>query len=68
MSVAVATAAPQPSPSFVSGAAATRIAGVSATRLQRLALLGLVRVELLPGMTPKYSRVDVERLRTASAS
>jgi hypothetical protein len=34
---------------------------LSRTRLYRAALVGQVRTQLLPGLTPRYSRADVDR-------
>jgi hypothetical protein len=65
--IAMASPAP-PSRAFVSAAEAGRIAGISQTKLQRLAVLGRVRVELEPGEKPRYSRADVEALRGVEPS
>jgi hypothetical protein len=60
--------ATQPQPTtrpFIPMADASRLAGFSASKLQRLVIMGRVEVRLEPGEKPLYSRNDVEALRTA---
>ena len=68
MSTLVATAAAS---NWITGAAARRRLGVSYGGLQRLAVLGQIDTLVEPGIPPRYSREDVDRIaraRTQSAS
>jgi len=60
--------ATQPQPTtrpFIPMADASRLAGISVSKLQRLAVMGRIEVRLEPGEKPLYSRNDVEALRAA---
>lgn len=57
---------PQPATRpFIPMADASRLAGISVSKLQRLVIMGRVEVRLEPGQKPLYSRDDLEALRTA---
>jgi hypothetical protein len=47
---------------WINGATAARLAGCHAMALPRAALLGLIRVRILPGIAPRYHKDDCERL------
>jgi hypothetical protein len=50
---------------WVTGVQARQIIGCAASALQRAAMLGHIRVNLIPGHTPKYNRLDAERFAQA---
>jgi hypothetical protein len=47
---------------WISGRSACRLAAINPYRLQRSALMGLIRTQALPGEPLRYNRVDVIRL------
>lgn len=59
MSILTATCSPS---DWMTGAAARRRLGVSYSGLQRLAILGRISTLVEPGIPPRYSRADVERI------
>lgn len=46
---------------WINGNTARQLLDCTITALQRAALVGLIRVRLIPGMPPRYNRADVER-------
>jgi predicted site-specific integrase-resolvase len=49
------------SPWLSAWAAANRV-GISVTKLQNMAIAGLVRTKVEPGSTPRYHAEDIDRL------
>lgn len=47
---------------WISGLRARKALGIGYGALQRLAVLGKIRVLVEPGQTPRYNRSDVARL------
>jgi hypothetical protein len=56
-----------PSNEWISGLRARQMLGIGYGALQRLAVLGQVRTLIKPGLSPRYSRADVEQLVQAEA-
>lgn len=51
---------------WTSGLQARKALGIGYGALQRLVVLGRIRVRVEPGVSPRYCREDVERLAGAS--
>jgi hypothetical protein len=51
-----------PASKWLNGRQASKTIGCSPSALQRAVMLGHVRVQLEPGVAPRYCREDVERL------
>jgi hypothetical protein len=49
---------------YVNGSRARVMTGWSWGRLQRLAMVGVVKVKALPGCAPLYRRADLEQVGT----
>jgi hypothetical protein len=47
---------------WISGALASRTLGCAPSTLQRAVILGHIKIKLDPGVAPRYSKSDVERL------
>jgi len=45
-----------PAPKWIGGREASRLLDASQTVVQRAALFGLIKVELVPGLPPQYER------------
>jgi hypothetical protein len=52
---------------WINGRQAARLLGTSPTAIVRVAMLGQVRVQLTPGVSPRYNRSDVEKLALVRA-
>jgi hypothetical protein len=52
---------------WINGRQAARLLGCSPTAIIRVAMLGQVRVQLTPGVSPRYNRSDVEKLALVRA-
>ena len=50
-----------PSSEWINARQASQMIGRAVSALQRAALLGLIRVKIEPGLSPRYHRDDVER-------
>jgi hypothetical protein len=57
-----------PQAEWVNGAEACRILSCAPSTLQRASMIGLIRVQLEPGVSPRYSRVDCESHRGAGGT
>jgi hypothetical protein len=53
---------------WINGADASRILSCAPSTLHRLCVLGLIRVQLEPGLAPRYNRADCERHRGAGGT